>query len=214
VVFDQVQVAHAGIRKTFNVNFGGTLTEQDGIWTTTLGQSKLFMQPLLYSATPVISQLSGPNISTSTNYQATLSGNVKDVFLHVFQATGAGTAAMAEGNAMRSVDRNVQGVEITADGTKWAVLFAAYDRAFAGNIQYVLPTGGAHGHLLHDLLPSRAYVASVTDAQGNVARTIDLTTDANGTLSFDTPSGETHFYVTPGTTPPSAIPPVTGDPND
>jgi len=213
VVFDQVQVAHAGIRKTFNVNFGGTLTEQNGIWTATLNGSKLFMQPLLNTVTPVISQLSGSNISPSTNFQETLSGNTKDVFLHVFQATPASTTAMTVSNAMRSVDRNVQGVEVTADGKKWAVLFAAYDRAFAGPVQYVLPTSGAHGHLLHDLLPSSAYVVSVTDDDGDVERTIDITTDANGTLSFNTPNGETHFYVTPGTTPPSTIPPVTEDPN-
>jgi hypothetical protein len=115
--------------------------------------------------------------------------------------------------AMRSVDQNVQGAEVTAGGTKWAVLFAAYDRAFAGSIQYVLPTSGAHGHLLHDLLPSSAYVVSVTNTQGDVERTIDVSTDANGTLSFDTADGETHFYVTPGATPPSTIPPVTADPN-
>jgi hypothetical protein len=212
-VFDQIQVAHVGIHKTFNVNLCGTLSNQAGLWSTTLDDSKLFMQPLLHDITPVISELSGPNISTSTNFQETLSGNLKDVFLHVFEATAASATSMNAGSVMRSVDQKVQGVEVTADGKKWAVLFAAYDRAFAGDVQYVLPTGGAHGHVLNDLLPSSAYVVSVTDAQGDVQRTLDLTTDVNGTLSFDTLNGETHFYVSPGATPPSTIPPVTSDPN-
>ncbi|HEX7150273.1 MAG TPA: right-handed parallel beta-helix repeat-containing protein [Thermoanaerobaculia bacterium] len=213
VVFDQMQVAHPAIRKTFNVNFGGTLTNQGGIWTAALGQSKLFMQPLLNSVTPVTAPLSGANISPSINFQETLSGNLKDVFLHVFQATDASTSTMTAGNAMRSVDRNVQGVEIAASGTTWAVLFAAYDRAFAGAVQYLLPSGGAHSHLLHDLLPSNAYVVSVTNANGGVQRTINATSDANGTLTFDTANGESYFYVTPGSNPPAVIPPVTTDPN-
>ncbi len=213
VVFDQVQVANAGIRKTFNLNSGGTLTNAGNIWSATVGQSKLFLQSLLSSATPVVSQLDGPSGVTSTNFQETLSGNLKDVFLHVLQATDANTNAMATGTAMRSVDRNVQGVEVTANGKTWAILFAAYDRAFAGEVQYVLPTNAAHGHLLNDLVPLTPYVVSVTNAQGDVQRTIDVSTDVNGTLTFDTPSGETNFYVSPGPVPPSSVPPISSDPN-
>lgn len=213
VIFDQVQVAHPAIRKTFNVNFGGTLAEQNGVWTATLGQSKLFMKSLLDAPTAVTMPLSGPNISPSTNLQETSTGKLKDVFLHVFEATAASAGAMAPASAMRSVDQNVQGVEVTAGGTTWAVLFAAYDRTFGGNIQYVLPSDGAHGHLLHDLLPAKAYVVSVTDADGNIERTLGAATDANGTLTFQSLSGETYFYVTPGSTPPPAVPPVAADPN-
>jgi hypothetical protein len=213
VVFDQVQTAHAAIRKTFNLNFGGTLTNQSGIWSTAVGQSKLFLQPLLNSATPVVSQLNGPDGATSANFQETLTGNLRDVFLHVFQAADASVNAMTTGTAMHSVDRNVQGVAVTANGKKWAVLFAAYDRTFAGDVQYLLPTSGAHGHIINDLLPLTAYVASVTNAQGDLQRSINATTDANGTLTFDTQNGESYLYLSPGTTPPSSIPPVTSDPN-
>jgi hypothetical protein len=213
VVFDQVQTAHAAILKTFNLNFGGTLTNDSGIWSTTVGQSKLFLQPLLTGATPVISELEGPESAISTNFQETISGHLKDVFLHVFEATDANTASMTAAGAMRSVDRNVQGAEVTAAGKKWAVLFAAYDRTFAGSVQYVLPSSGAHGHILNDLLPLTPYVVSVTDVDGNVDRTFDVTTDANGTLTFDTPNGETYFYLTPGTVAPSTIPAIEEDPN-
>ena len=107
----------------------------------------------------------------------------------------------------------MQGVEVTAGGKKWTVLFAAFDRTFGGNVQYALPTTGIHTHLLNDLLPISAYVVSVTDAQGHVTRTFNATSDQNGTLTFDTPNGETYFYVTPGTTPPANAPPVATDPN-
>ena len=196
VVFDQVQVAHPAIAKTFNVNFGGTLTGSNGTWTATAGQSKLFMQSLLYDVTPVVTPVSGANLSPSTNFQETISGNAKDVFLHVFEATGA-NGTMTPAQAITSADDNVQGAAISVDGTQWAVLFAAYDRAFAGSIEYVLPGSGAHNHLIHDLVPSAAYVVSVTDAQDNVLRTIGAATDANGTLAFTTLSGETRFTVTP-----------------
>ncbi|HEX9984916.1 MAG TPA: hypothetical protein VGF69_16765 [Thermoanaerobaculia bacterium] len=56
------------------------------------------------------------------------------------------------------------------------MLFAAWDRAFAGDVQYALPSTGAHGHLLHDLLPSSAYTVSVTDVHGDVQRTFTTTT--------------------------------------
>jgi len=213
VVFDQIQTAHAAIKKTFNANFGNTLTSQSGIWSTVVGQSKLFMQPLLINVTPVVTPLLGANNITSTNFQETISGNVKDVFLHVFQATSAGTGAMTPGKAMKSVDRNVQGVEVAAGGRTWTVLFAAYDRAFAGNVQYVVPSTGAHSHLVHDLVPLNAYVVSVTSAQGAILRAFQATTDQNGVLAFDTPNGETTFYVSPGTSAPGSVPPIVGDPN-
>ncbi len=213
VVFDQIQVPNAQISKTFNVNFGSTLTSSSGIWSTTVGQSKLFMQPLLNVVTPVVTPLPGGNGLTSTNFQETLSGNLRDLFLHVFQATDSGASSMAAGKAVKSVDRNVQGVEVTANGKTWAVLFAAWDRAFAGNVQYLLPSAGAHGHLVHDLLPVNAYVISVTTAQGATLRTIRATTDQNGVLQFDSLAGESYFYVTPGSTPPASAPAVVGDPN-
>ncbi|MCU1349602.1 MAG: hypothetical protein JWO56_2632, partial [Acidobacteria bacterium] len=103
--------------------------------------------------------------------------------------------------------------EVTASGKTWAVLFAAYDRAFAGNVQYQLPTAGAHGHLVNDLLPLTPYTVSVTNANGDLKRTLAATTDANGTLSFDTTSGESYLYLTPGTIAPDSIPAVTTDPN-
>jgi len=213
VVFDQIQVAHPAIRRTFNVNFAGTLTSQSGIWTTTVGQSKLFMQSLLNQPTPVVSPLNGSNGMVSTNFQETISGNPTDVFLHVFQATDTGVAAMTAGTVMKSVDRNVQGVEVFAGGRNWAVLFAAFDRTFGGNVQYKLPSAGAHSHLVNDLLPLSAYVVSVTNAQGQSIATTHATTDQNGTLAFDSPDGQTYFYLSPGTTVPATIPPVNTDPN-
>lgn len=214
VVFDQIQTAHASIKKTFNANFGGTLTNQgSGIWSTTVGQSKLFVQPLLTTPTPVVTSLPGGNNTTSSNFQETITGNLKDIFLHVFEATSSATASMTAGRVMKSVDRNVQGVEVAAGSKTWAVLFAAYDRAFAGNVQYMLPTAGAHSHLMHDLLPLNAYVVSITNAQGQLIRMFQATTDQNGVLAFDTPNGETYFYVSPGTTSPGGIPAVVGDPN-
>jgi hypothetical protein len=212
VVFDQIQVAHPGILKTFNVNFAGTLINESGIWATTVGQSKLFMQTLLNQPTPVVTPLDGAGI-TSTNFQETISGNLNDVFLHVFQATDSGAGTMTAGNAMKSVDQNVKGVEVEAGGTKWIVLFAAVDRTFAGNVQYKLPSTGAHSHLVNDLLPLSAYVVSATDAQGQPIATTHATTDQNGTLSFDSLNGQTYFYLSPGTTVPATIPPVNTDPN-
>jgi hypothetical protein len=141
---------------------------------------------------------------TSSNFQETISGQLKDVFLHVFEAASINSGGMTTGHAMRSVDRNVQGVEVTASGKTWAVLFAAYDRAFAGSVQYQLPSSGAHGHPVNDLLPLTPYTVSVTSANGDVQRTLSLTTDANGTLSFDTTSGESTLYLTPGTIAPDS----------
>ena len=171
------------------------------------------MQPLLISVIPVVTSRPGGNNMTSTNFQETISGNLKDVFLHVFEATSSGTSAMTPGKAMKSVDRNVQGVEVPAGGRIWTVLFAAYDRAFAGNVQYVVPTMGAHSHLVHDLVPLNAYVVCVTTTQGAILRAFQATTDQNGVLAFDTPNGETNFYVLPGTSVPANVPPIAGDPN-
>lgn len=213
VVFDQIGVANPGIRKTFNVNFAGTMTNQSGIWSSTVGQSRLFMQPLLSTPTPVVSPLAGGNGMSSTNFQETISGNLDDVFLHVFQATDSSAVAMTAGNAMKSVDRNVQGVEVAAGGQTWAVLFAAADRTFGGTVQYKLPSEGAHRHLVNDLLPLNAYVVSITNAQGQSIQTIHATTDQNGTLALDSLNGQTYFYVSPGTSVPATIPPVTTDPN-
>jgi hypothetical protein len=192
-VFDQIQTAHPAIRKTFNANFGGTLTNNGGIWSTTVGQSKLFMQQLVNNATPVVSPLTGGNNMTSTNYQETLSGNINDIFLHVFQAAEGSTAAMTVGQPMTSADGKVRGVEVAAGGKTWAVLFADHDRVFAGSIQYTLPSAGAHSHLIHDLLPLHAYVVTIASA-----RTIHATTDLRGVLAFDTANGESSVSVTPG----------------
>ncbi|MBI2212133.1 MAG: heparinase II/III family protein [Acidobacteria bacterium] len=213
VVFDQIQVAHPQIRKTFNANFGGTLISQGAFRSTTVGQSKLFMQSLLSSATPVVSPLAGGNGLTSSNFQEATSGTSSSLFLHVFQATSDSVGAMTAGKAMKSVDRNVQGVEVAAGGRTWALLFAAYDRVFAGDVQYLLPSAGARSHLVHDLVPLNDYLVSVTTAQGQTLRTIRATTDRNGVLMFESLAGEAYFYVTPGTAVPLSIPPVTTDPN-
>ncbi len=214
VVFDQIQTAHAQILKTFNANFGGTLTNQgSGVWATTVGSSKLFVQTLLNSVTPVVTPLAGANSMTSSNYQETISGNTKSLFLHVFQATDTSTGAMTTGKVMKSVDRNVQGVEVVAAAKTWALLFGAYDRAFAGNVQYHLPSAGAHSHLVHDLLPVSAYVVSVSNAAGQISRSMQATSDQNGVLSFDSNNGESYFYVTPGTSVPASAPAIGVDPN-
>jgi len=214
VVFDQIQTAHPQIQKTFNANFGGTLTDQGGgVWSATVGSSKLFMQTLLNSAAPVVAPLAGANGMSSSNYQVTISGTARSVFLHVFQATDSATAAMTAGRVMKSVDRNVQGAEVAANGALWAVMFAAYDRAFAGSVQYHLPSGGAHHHLVHDLVPVSAYVVSVTNAAGQISRSMQATTDQNGVLSFDSNSSDAYFYVTPGTDVPASAPAITVDPN-
>ncbi|HSR89534.1 MAG TPA: hypothetical protein VLK22_04060, partial [Candidatus Udaeobacter sp.] len=214
VVFDQIQTANAGVKKIFNLNFGGPLNNQGGIWSTTVGTSTLFMQPLLApSAAPVTSQLNGQDGIVSTNYQETTSGNTKDVFLHVFQASASSVGSMTTAKLIKSVDRNVQGTEVSANGTLWATLFAAFDRTFGGNVQYALPSAGTHKHLVNDLVPSAAYVVSVTNAQGAVSRTMNVNTDSNGSLTFDSADGETYFYVSVGSTAPTTVPPVNGDPN-
>jgi len=43
----------------------------------------------------------------------------------VFEATDSAAGSMTAGKVMKSVDRNVQGVEVTANEKTWAVLFAA-----------------------------------------------------------------------------------------
>src|SRR5262249_7767806 len=67
VVFDPVQTANAAVRKIFNVNFAGTLSgPAGGVWSTTVGNSTLFMQPLLDNgATTAVNPLAGPNALVS-----------------------------------------------------------------------------------------------------------------------------------------------------
>ncbi len=214
VMFDQVQVANSAIKRVFNLNFGGPLTGQGSARSATVVNSKLFMQTVSSpGGTPIVSPLTGANGQTSSNYQETASGNLKDVFIHVFQAMDKDATPTVAGKLMRSVDRNLQGAEVMANGKLWTTLFAAYDRSFGGSVQYVLPSAGAHRHLLNDLVPSSAYVVSVTDTQGHVIRTLNRATDQNGTLTFDSASGESTFYVTPGSSAPASVPVIVGNPN-
>ncbi len=213
VVFDQVQTAQPGVRKTFNLNFGGSLESADGVHKATVGDSALFLQTVLpIGVTPVVAPLAGAGI-VSTNFQETKVGNADDTFLHVFHATGAAADWSSRARLVRSVDGRAHGVEVAAGGTLWTALFAAYDQALGGPVQYLAPTPGARTHVVADLLPNHAYVAAITDAAGTISRTLDVATDRNGKLTFQSDAGESAFYLLPGTVPPASVPPIDRDPN-
>lgn len=209
-VFDRFKTKHAQIRVTENWNFGGTtlLTNGNSLWSTTVGASRLDMQAVIAPATaPVVTSLEGAGI-TSINFQEVTSGSTTGNFLHVFQASDASAPTMTPGRLVHSTDASVQGVELTSSTGQWTILFGATAGSFGGHLQFTEPSSGTHKNLVFDLVPSRAYVASVADANGTLTRSMAVTTDTNGSVAFDTAAGETNIYLTLGTEAPMSAPPV------
>ena len=196
LVHDQVKVAPVGVKQIFNMNFaqnfGPTLTQSGNLYTTTIGNSKLFMRQVIVPAGATtalktvtggaLNNLPGGLYATSRNYQVTAGGQTDDTFLHVFQAGPSGMASMVAFSAVTTPDGAAQGIEVMDGTTPRVLLFATRDNPFIpGAVTYAAATTGSHQDVLGDLRPSFPYAVTVTQGATTILSTT-LTSSAQGTL--------------------------------
>jgi hypothetical protein len=185
ILHDQVAVAQTGVKQIFNMNFAATPTQSGGVYTLTVGASKLFARQLVAppsAVTALVAQTEPDNGTTSTNYKITVSGQTDDTFLHVFQAGPSSMASMVAFNAVTTSDGAAQGIAVMDETTLRVFLFATRDNPFiAGTVTYAAATTGAHQDVISDLKPSNSYTVTVT--QGTTALlSTTLTSTDQGTL--------------------------------
>jgi len=207
VVHDQAQTTAAGTTKQFNLNFGADVAQAGSTFSTVVGGSKLFMRSLVPASPVPTLTAAGTKITGATgdyplhgvNYRITTSGQTADSFLHVFQATAAGTADMAATTYLVSADARAQGAAIDMGAKSWVVLSSITGAPLTGTLAFALPLACPCSHVIGDLAPSTSYqVAIYDDANGAPIQTLTLATGAEGVLSFAAPAGAKQVTLTSG----------------
>jgi len=124
-------------------------------------------------------------------------GAASTTWLTVLDASGsasaAGTAAPLSSAAGNVLAGDVEGTIIVSDAGNSAVLFSRSGSTIAGPVSIVIPAANTQC-LIADLAPNSAYtVTTVPSADGNMTLQVvtggNLTTTANGTLSFGVNAG-------------------------
>jgi hypothetical protein len=199
LVHDQAQTQAAATAKTFNLNFNAASVAHAGgsdLFSAVKGNSKVFMRSLVPANPDPLMTLAAMNYNGGTgnvtNYKVTTTGTANDTFLHLFQLTPSGQAAMAPSAYVQSGDGRAQGAEVDMGARRWLVLSAVTASAplTGGTLAYavnnVLNSGAAAAcpctHVVGDLPASTSYQVAV---QGP-GTTIPASTDANGVMTFST----------------------------
>src|SRR6185436_146934 len=160
------------------------LTRAGNTFSMVKGASKLFMTAVLPSnPTPAIGTVTSDGI-TSTTYQETLSGQLADNFLHVFEADASTRGAATPCRFIASADGLAQGVELATNGKNHVMLFARKDKELAAlSFTYSFTGTGAQRHILTDAHPSALYhVISSAGAVTQFDQT--LQSSPEGVLAF------------------------------
>ncbi len=191
IVHDQAQVKTATTKKIFNINFRNLPTIVGNVLTTLTGTSKLTMTSLVPAdpSAAVITPVS--NTLTSSNYQFTVSGQLNDTFLHVFEITDSAALNLAKAIYIPA-SNGVEGALVTSGTTSWVSIFATTTTTVAGNVNYSYsPTvAGTQEQFISDLAQDLPYVITATQGGQNLySQTIKSST--SGVLSFNFNSGST-----------------------
>ena len=184
IVHDQAQSAQTGVKKTFNANFSGALTRTGNTFSMTKGQSKLFMTAVLpANPTPVLGTVTSDNI-TSITYQTTVTGQLQDNFLHLFEADASSRSTATPCTLVTSAEGVAQGLELSSNGKNVVAMFAKKDRELSVlTFHYSFQGTGPQSHILTDVHPSAFYhVVSTAGAVTQFDQTLQSSTE--GVLAF------------------------------
>ena len=194
---DETQVANAGVKKIFNVNFNAASLPRNGdIVRANHGTSKVFMRGLVpANPTPVIKNLSYNNGTNNvTNYQVTTTGATAGTFLHLFELADANQQNMTASSYIVSSDGREEGAEIDLGARRWIVMSSTgpgvvqHTSALAYNVPQACPCT----HVVTNVSPSTSYQIAVTGGAGG---TVSAASDAKGVLTFQTDVGTTKVTI-------------------
>jgi hypothetical protein len=194
VVHDRTLTANANVKKYFSINFGGSFAQAGSVYSAVVGQSKVFMQPLL-PANPVptilppgtnVADHSGSMIPISgTNYQIMTTGQVANNFLHVFRVTAATATSAPTASRIQSVDGLEEGAEVDGTARQWIVMSSTSQTQVpsTSTITYNVLRACPCTHIVGDLSAAAPHTINIAGGAGG---TLQLSTDANGVLVFQT----------------------------
>lgn len=190
LVHDQAQTGNAGTPKTFNVNFHApSVAHASGsdLFSAVRGASKVFMRSLVPANPDPLKTITAADYNGGTgnvtNYKVTTTGTANDTFLHVFQMTPSGQAAMAASSYVQSSDGRTQGASVDMGARRWLVLSASTAAVVSGGtLSYGVPQACPCTHVLGDLPVNTTYQIAVQGPGG----TVSAATDGNGVLTFST----------------------------
>jgi MYXO-CTERM domain-containing protein len=220
VVFDRVRLKDAAykydLRFYFNSNSPPVIT--DGIASSTIGASRLFMRTILPQdarLTTAWQQLSGANFVPRVEVRPAAATTTFDA-LTVFTAAPSDFPAMPDARVIRTESESMVGAHILEPQLERVALFASADTGqVSGDIAYSLASQRAR-HYLFDLMPATSYTVTAS-ATGDGARVAvapgagGITTDAAGVLAFDL-EGTTVTPIPDDPAPPSTEQPRTPPP--
>lgn len=191
VIHDQAQTGQTGVKKYFSMNFGGAISQSGSLFTSTVGQSKVFMRSLVPANPSPTILVKGTVVRTTHgsdyalkghNYQVMATGQLADTFLHVFQAGPSSQSSMAASALVQTADGRAQGAQVDMGARRWIVLAAstAPQIGATGVLSYTPPLAGPSTHVVGDLPPSTTFQIA-TDSQS-----LSAASDANGVMTFST----------------------------
>ena len=185
VVHDAVRVGNSGTAVGICWNFAANPTRSGNIFTSTMGASRLFMQPLLpATVAPTWSTLTYDARDSYHYEQYSPSGTADRAFLHVFEAVGSGQASMRANALVSSGDGSAEGVEASAGGSNRVLLFATHGQELtAFPLTYAYSIDGAQAHLLTDVHPESQFHV-VAAHGGSTVYDATLTSSSAGTLEI------------------------------
>jgi Heparinase II/III-like protein len=190
-VHDEMKVRNPAVKKIFNVNFYASSVPHTGdVYSAVRGGSKLFMRALMpANPNPVFASINyedGSGVSGNvSNYQTTTVGQTTGTFLHLFQMTPSGQAAMATSNYIISADSREQGAEIDLGTRRWVVMASTSATPVSNSavLSYSIPQACPCTHVVTGLMPSTTYQITLVGGAGG---TITASSDARAVLTFDT----------------------------
>jgi MYXO-CTERM domain-containing protein len=222
VVYDRVRVKATSVNYDlrFYFNSNGVPTISNGVATSTVGGSKLFMHTVLPTDVQMKlawQQLESVNFVPRVELHPAAASTDFDA-LTVFTAASTDFPNPPATNVLHSDDQSMVGVQIQEAQRERVALFAAAltDR-IAGAVSYTLTSTGAR-HDLYDMQPNAGYTVTASSSGGGVQISVmpggsDIMSDAAGVLAFDV-AGTTVTPVpqdpTPMTTEPPRPPPPPG----
>jgi hypothetical protein len=180
IVHDRAQTANANVKKIFNCHFGNTPIQTGGVWTTTVGTSKLFMKSLM-PGTPTLTADTGQPLAKS-NYQEMLAGQTNNDFFHIFEAGASTQTTMAPSAYIEA--GLCEGVEVKLADSAWVGLFAKTDSVITSQISYSFHFTGPQRHVISDLTPYAGYNVKVLSKGQTVLSDSTHVASANGIATF------------------------------